>query len=172
MGPPGIGPRKPERRYPPGDPQRVPPGGHKRRMALHFSKSDRDDEQHTHEADHVPDLNRGRYSQQHFRILPLPDDIRRRRRGRPSDLEIPNTTPGPVKATAHYRCVCRFRYSAFVSRLGLRALQLFGAYAAFILASIIAGFLGSAVGIWAMVVWIVALVLCAIWIVRYRRREG
>jgi hypothetical protein len=55
-------------------------------------------------------------------------------------------------------------------RLGYRTAQLFGAYAAFILASIIAGFLGSAVGIWAMVVWIVALILCTVWLVRRHRR--
>jgi Flp pilus assembly protein TadB len=55
-------------------------------------------------------------------------------------------------------------------RLGYRALQLLGAYAAFILASIVAGFLGSAVGIWATVVWIVVLILGVIWLVR-RRRE-
>jgi hypothetical protein len=57
-------------------------------------------------------------------------------------------------------------------RLGYRALQLFGAYAAFILASLIAGFLGSAVGIWAMVVWIATLVVGAVWLLRRRSRAS
>ena len=38
-------------------------------------------------------------------------------------------------------------------RLGRRALLLFGAYTAVILAAVIAGFLGGAVGIWASVLW-------------------
>ena len=40
-----------------------------------------------------------------------------------------------------------------VRRLGRRALLLFGAYTAVILAVVIAGFLGGAVGIWASVLW-------------------
>lgn len=40
-----------------------------------------------------------------------------------------------------------------VRRLGRRALLLFGAYTAAILAVVIAGFLGGAVGIWASVLW-------------------
>lgn len=38
-------------------------------------------------------------------------------------------------------------------RLGRRALLLFGAYTAVILAVVIAGFLGGAIGIWASVLW-------------------
>ena len=38
-------------------------------------------------------------------------------------------------------------------RLGRRALLLFGVYTAVILAVVIAGFLGGAVGIWASVLW-------------------
>jgi hypothetical protein len=40
-----------------------------------------------------------------------------------------------------------------VRRLGRRALLLFGAYTVVILAVVIAGFLGGAVGIWASVLW-------------------
>jgi hypothetical protein len=56
-------------------------------------------------------------------------------------------------------------------RVGFRALKLICAYAAFILASIIAGFLGSAVGIWAMAVWIVALLIFLAWVIRRRQRD-
>lgn len=43
-------------------------------------------------------------------------------------------------------------------RLGGRAILLFGAYVALILALIIAGFLGATIGIWASVLWGVALI--------------
>jgi hypothetical protein len=45
-----------------------------------------------------------------------------------------------------------------VRRLGRRAIQLFGVYVALLLAMIVAGFLGSAVGIWATVIWGLSLI--------------
>jgi hypothetical protein len=47
---------------------------------------------------------------------------------------------------------------ASMRRLGGRAILVIGAYVAVILALIVAGFLGSAVGIWASVLWGVALI--------------
>lgn len=38
-------------------------------------------------------------------------------------------------------------------RLGRRAILLFGAYAALLLAVVVAGFIGQAIGIWAAVIW-------------------
>ena len=50
-----------------------------------------------------------------------------------------------------------------------RCLQLFGAYAAFILASIPVGFLGSAVVTWALILWVVVVILDLVWYFRRRR---
>jgi hypothetical protein len=38
-------------------------------------------------------------------------------------------------------------------RLGRRAILLFGAYAALLLAVVVAGFIGKAIGVWAAVLW-------------------
>lgn len=57
-----------------------------------------------------------------------------------------------------------------VRRLGRRALLLFGAYTAVILAVVIAGFLGGAVGIWASVLWGVMLLGGVVLYLRRRRR--
>jgi len=54
-------------------------------------------------------------------------------------------------------------------RLGYRTLQLFAAYAAILLAVVIAGFLGSAVGIWASILWAVVLILGFLLYVQRRR---
>jgi hypothetical protein len=59
-----------------------------------------------------------------------------------------------------------------VSSIGNKTFQLLGLYLAFILATIIAGFLGSAVGIWAAIAWIVTLVVGAIWFVVQRRGKS
>lgn len=56
-------------------------------------------------------------------------------------------------------------------RLGRRALLLFGAYSAVILAAVIAGFLGGAVGIWASVLWGVVLLGVLLLYLRRRSRE-
>lgn len=53
-------------------------------------------------------------------------------------------------------------------RLGRRAFLVFGAYAALLLAVVIAGILGQAVGIWAAVLWGVLVV--AVLILYWRRR--
>jgi type IV secretory pathway TrbD component len=55
--------------------------------------------------------------------------------------------------TGPYSDYCRRNRLTPVRRLGRRALLLFGAYTAVILAVVIAGFLGGAVGIWASVLW-------------------
>jgi FtsH-binding integral membrane protein len=44
-------------------------------------------------------------------------------------------------------------------RLTRRAALLFGAYASLLLAVVVAGFLGSAVGIWAAILWGVAILI-------------
>lgn len=56
-------------------------------------------------------------------------------------------------------------------RLGGRAVLLVGAYAAVILALIVAGFLGAAIGIWASVLWGVALVGGLVFYLRRRSRQ-
>lgn len=56
-------------------------------------------------------------------------------------------------------------------RLGGRALLLFGAYVAVIAAVVVAGFLGSAVGIWASVLWGVALLGGLVLYLRRRSRQ-
>jgi hypothetical protein len=56
-------------------------------------------------------------------------------------------------------------------RLGGRAVLLFGAYAAVIIALIVAGFLGAAIGIWASVLWGVALVGGLVFYLRQRSRQ-
>jgi predicted MFS family arabinose efflux permease len=43
-------------------------------------------------------------------------------------------------------------------RRGRRAILLFGAYAALLLAVVVAGFIGQAVGVWAAAVWGVAVI--------------
>lgn len=58
----------------------------------------------------------------------------------PSSPDRTQTTAGAIRLTP-------------VRRLGGRALLLFGAYTAVILAVVIAGFLSAAVGIWASVLW-------------------
>jgi hypothetical protein len=58
-----------------------------------------------------------------------------------------------------------------VRRLGRRALLLFGAYAAVILAVVIAGFLGGAVGIWASVLWGAVLLGALVLYLRRRSRR-
>lgn len=57
-----------------------------------------------------------------------------------------------------------------VRRLGRRALLLFGAYTAVILAVVIAGFLGGAIGIWASVLWGAVLLGGLVLYLRRRRR--
>lgn len=57
-------------------------------------------------------------------------------------------------------------------RLIRRAGLLFGAYAGALLAVVIAGFLGSAVGIWASILWGAALLAVAIVYVRRRGNSG
>lgn len=54
-------------------------------------------------------------------------------------------------------------------RLIKRAGMLFGAYAGLLLAVVVAGFLGAAVGIWASVIWGVALLLLIVLLVRRRQ---
>jgi hypothetical protein len=54
-------------------------------------------------------------------------------------------------------------------RLGRRAILLFGAYTALILAVIVAGFIGHAFGIWASVLWGVLLVAGVVLYGRHRR---
>jgi hypothetical protein len=56
-----------------------------------------------------------------------------------------------------------------VRRLGRRTILVFGIYAALLLAVVIAGFLGQAVGIWAAVLWGVVIIAG---VVLYRRRRG
>jgi hypothetical protein len=56
-------------------------------------------------------------------------------------------------------------------RLGRRVLLLFGSYSAVILALVIAGFLGAAVGIWAAVLWGVVLLGVLLLYLRRRSRE-
>lgn len=56
-------------------------------------------------------------------------------------------------------------------RLGRRALLLFGAYSTVILAVVIAGFLGAALGIWASVLWGVVLLAVLLLYLRRRSRE-
>lgn len=56
-------------------------------------------------------------------------------------------------------------------RLGRRALLLFGAYTAVILAVVIAGFLGGAVGIWASVLWGAVLLGGLVLYLRHRSRR-
>jgi Flp pilus assembly protein TadB len=56
-----------------------------------------------------------------------------------------------------------------VRRLLGRAIFLFGSYAAVLLAVVIAGFLGQAVGIWASVLWGAALIAGAVLYARQRR---
>lgn len=58
-----------------------------------------------------------------------------------------------------------------VRRLGHKAILLFGAYVALLLAIGIAGFLGQAVGIWASFLWAAILVLCLVLYSRRRRRH-
>jgi hypothetical protein len=58
-----------------------------------------------------------------------------------------------------------------VRRLGRRALLLFGAYTAVILAVVIAGFLGGAVGIWASVLWGAVLLGGLVLYLRHRSRR-
>jgi type IV secretory pathway TrbD component len=58
-----------------------------------------------------------------------------------------------------------------VRRLGRRALLLFGAYTAVILAVVIAGFLGGAVGIWASVLWGAVLLGGLVLYLRRRSRQ-
>jgi hypothetical protein len=56
-----------------------------------------------------------------------------------------------------------------VRRLVGRAILVFGSYAAILLAVVIAGFLGQAVGIWAAVLW-VAVLIAAVVVYGRRRR--
>jgi len=56
-------------------------------------------------------------------------------------------------------------------RLGGRAILLFGAYAALLLAVVVAGFLGQAVGIWASVLWGVVVITCLVLFMRRRSRR-
>jgi hypothetical protein len=58
-----------------------------------------------------------------------------------------------------------------VRRLGSRALLLFGAYTAVILAVVIAGLFGEAVGIWASVLWGVVLLAGLVLYLRRRSRR-
>jgi len=57
-------------------------------------------------------------------------------------------------------------------RLARRAILLFGGYLAVILAMIIAGFLGAAVGIWASVLWGVAVIAGLALYLRRRTRQS
>jgi hypothetical protein len=56
-------------------------------------------------------------------------------------------------------------------RLGGRAILLFGGYVAVILALVVAGFLGAAVGIWASVLWGVVLIGSLVFYLRRRTRR-
>lgn len=56
-------------------------------------------------------------------------------------------------------------------RLGRRALLLFCAYTALILAVVIAGFLGAAIGIWASILWGAALLGGLIFYMHQRPRR-
>ena len=88
--------------------------------------------------------------------------------------------PGPLPLQPHRppsRQRCRFRRNRLsadsvsksqgsplpisllcMRRRGRRAILLFGAYAALLLAVVVAGFIGQAVGVWAAVVWGVAVI--------------
>lgn len=57
-------------------------------------------------------------------------------------------------------------------RLARRAALLFGAYALLLLAVVVAGFLGAAIGIWASVLWGAAVLagLALYWRRRFQRR--
>jgi len=56
-----------------------------------------------------------------------------------------------------------------VRRLPGRIILTFGAYSALLLAVVIAGFLGQAIGIWASVLWGAVLIACIVLYVRRRR---
>jgi len=58
-----------------------------------------------------------------------------------------------------------------VRRLGRKATLIFGSYAALLLAVVIAGFIGHAVGIWASVLWGAVLIGCLVLYGRRRFRQ-
>jgi type IV secretory pathway TrbD component len=62
-------------------------------------------------------------------------------------------------------------YAGRVRRLGGRAILLLGMYVAVILAVVVAGFLGAALGIWASVLWGVALIGGLVLYLRRRSRQ-
>ncbi|MBA3834098.1 MAG: hypothetical protein H0X34_19855 [Chthoniobacterales bacterium] len=57
-------------------------------------------------------------------------------------------------------------------RLARRAILAFGIYAALLLAVVIAGFIGQAVGIWAAVLWVVVVIAAVVLYVRRRREKA